>query len=295
MAEERGRLILVPTPIGNPGDMSPRALEILAEADCVAAEDTRVTARLLATFQIPEKFLISYHKHNEKSREEQLLSLLSEGKTVALVSDAGIPAISDPGERLVKSALAAGFTVSALPGPNAALTALAASGLSTAPFYFEGFLPSAGAERKERVRFLADFPDTFILYEAPHRLEKTLKDLEQAGLARRRICLARELTKKYESYLYLTIEEALAHLKKVPPRGEFVLVLEGALEYLTRHPEEAEAETVEERVRLAAKIEQAFRQGQSAKEIRRNLRNSTKLSRNELYELIESVKYKEKP
>lgn len=295
MEEGTGHLILVPTPIGNLGDFSSRAQDVLAEADYIAAEDTRVTARLLAAFHLPEKSLISHHKYNERSREEYLLSLLREGNTVALVSDAGMPAISDPGESLVKAALAEGFPVSSLPGPNAALTALAASGLSTGHFYFEGFFPNGKAERKDRLRFVSDFPDTVILYEAPHRLVKTLEDLRSEGLGARRICLARELTKKYETYLYLTVEEALLHLKEEAPRGEYVLVLEGMDEYLSRHPEEEEALASDERTRVSGAIREALDQGLSAKEIRQNLRHFTSLDRNELYELIETVKCKEKP
>lgn len=295
MSENCGCLILVPTPIGNPGDFSPRAREVLAEADYIAAEDTRVTARLLAAFHLPEKNLISYHKYNEKSRENHLLSLLREGCTIAMVSDAGMPAVSDPGEILVKAALAAGIRVSSLPGPNAGLTALAASGMSTRRFCFEGFLPGSGAERKERIRFLADFPDTAILYEAPHRLSKTLRELHKAGLGSRRLCLARELSKKYETYLYLTVAEAGELLEREPPRGEYVLVLEGKQEYLLREPEARNALAEDERGRVRDGIRSALAAGLSAKEIRQKLRDSTSLGRNELYELIESEKCKEKP
>lgn len=290
MNRQEAQLILVPTPIGNLGDMSPRACEVLREADLVAAEDTRVTARLLAALGLPEKKLISYHSHNEKSREELLLEHLRSGLCIALVSDAGMPAISDPGEAIVRRAAEEGFTVSALPGPNAALTALSASGFNSRYFYFEGFLPSSGAERRARLSRLARQEVTAILYEAPHRLAKTLEDLCREGLGKRRLCLARELTKTYETYTRQTVEEALTALAETPARGEYVLILEGSADFEMRCPEIAEQRLQQEESELGTRIRAALAEGKRPKEILKQLLPQAALSRNQLYELILSLK-----
>lgn len=230
-----GKLTLVATPIGNPEDMSPRAKEALAMADLVLCEDTRVTGLLLAELGLKVN-LLSYHEHNAESRHPLILERLQAGETVALVSDAGMPLISDPGERLVRLVLAAGIPLSVIPGPNAALTALAASGLDSSRFVFEGFLPARGKERRTRLTELRDEPRSLILYEAPHRLLRTLTDLAATGLGERKISIGRELTKKYEEYLYLTVAEAKALYTETAPRGEFVLVLEGRAEFESRQP-----------------------------------------------------------
>ena len=253
----KGKLILVATPIGNPGDMSPRAREALSTADLVLCEDTRVTGLLLAELDLKVN-LLSYHEHNAESRHPLILERLRAGETVVLVSDAGMPLISDPGERLVRLILAEGIPLSVIPGPNAALTALAASGLDSSRFVFEGFLPARGKERRTRLAELGTEPRSLILYEAPHRLLRTLTDLAAMGLGERRISIGRELTKKYEEYLYFTVAEAKAQYTHTMPRGEFVLILEGRAEFESRRPireqSPAAAENIDDliRERLAA-------------------------------------------
>ncbi|MEE3351430.1 MAG: 16S rRNA (cytidine(1402)-2'-O)-methyltransferase [Saccharofermentanaceae bacterium] len=220
-------LYLVGTPIGNMQDLSPRAIEVLSHVDLVACEDTRRTGLLLAHFGISAK-LVSYHEHNKASSGSKLIARLKEEAQIALVSDAGMPSISDPGEDLVKLCIEEGIEVTAVPGPVAGITALVLSGMDTRHYYFEGFLPVETKERKERLSVVAETSVTTILYEAPHRLLKTLSDLSAAGMGERRISACRELTKKYEEVIRGTVEEVTAHFEEVPPKGEFVLVLEGA-------------------------------------------------------------------
>ncbi len=218
-------LYVVATPIGNLEDMTVRALRILKEVDMIAAEDTRNTRKLCNYFDITTP-LTSYHDHNQEIGGEKLLSLLRDGKSVALVSDAGLPCISDPGADIVEKALAEGFAVVPVPGANAALTALIASGLNPQPFYFFGFLNRNKKERRFQLESLAKREETMLFYEAPHRLKDTLKDL-QLVLGNRRIVLARELTKKFEEFLRGTIEEAITWSEENEIRGEFVVVVEG--------------------------------------------------------------------
>lgn len=202
-----------------------RALRILKEVDIIAAEDTRNTKKLCNYFDIQTP-LISYHEHNIEVGGEKLLGYLQEGKSIALVSDAGLPCISDPGADIVVKAIAEGFAVVPIPGANAALTALIASGLSSQPFYFFGFLKRNKKERREQPEKLSKREETLIFYEAPHRLKETLKDL-QLVLGDRKITLARELTKKFEEFLRGTIEEAIIWASENEIRGEFCIVLEG--------------------------------------------------------------------
>ncbi|WP_413364234.1 16S rRNA (cytidine(1402)-2'-O)-methyltransferase [Lysinibacillus sp. 3P01SB] len=218
-------LYLVATPIGNLEDMTVRALRILKEVDMIAAEDTRNTRKLCNYFDISTP-LISYHEHNIEVGGQKLLSLLREGKSVALVSDAGLPCISDPGADIVEKAIAEGFAVVPIPGANAAVTALIASGLNPQPFYFFGFLNRNKKERRLQLESLIKREETMLFYEAPHRLKDTLKDM-QLVLGNRRIVLARELTKKFEEFLRGTIEEALVWSEGNEIRGEFVIVVEG--------------------------------------------------------------------
>lgn len=221
-------LYLVPTPIGNLEDMTMRAIRIMKEADIIAAEDTRNTKRLCNYFEIDTP-LTSYHDHNKEYGGEKLLQFLREGKTIALVSDAGMPGISDPGYDIAVKAIEEGFAVVPLPGANAALTALIASGLPTQPFYFHGFLSRYKKERREGLEQLKKRQETVLLYEAPHRLKDTLKDM-QTIMGERRIVLARELTKKFEEFLRGTIDEALEWATNNEVRGEFVIVIEGTNE-----------------------------------------------------------------
>lgn len=218
-------LYLLATPIGNLEDITLRCLRILREADIVAAEDTRQTAKLLNHYEI-KKPMISYHEHNKKSKGEEIIDLLLEGKTVALVSDAGMPCISDPGEDLVRLCIEKGIEVISAPGPSASLTALSISGLSTSRFVFEGFLPVKGKDRRERLQRLSKEDRTIILYEAPHRLLSTLKDLRE-HMGNSKISISRELTKKFEETVRTDLEGAIEEFGSRNIKGEFVLIIEG--------------------------------------------------------------------
>ncbi|WP_342047399.1 16S rRNA (cytidine(1402)-2'-O)-methyltransferase [Bacillus sp. OTU530] len=226
--EGTGTLVLVPTPIGNLEDMTYRAVRILQEADLIAAEDTRQTKKLCHYFKI-ETPVTSYHEHNKDISGQKILDLLAEGKTVALVSDAGTPCISDPGYELVVAAVAHQYTVVPLPGANAALTALIASGLPTKHFHFYGFLQRQKKDRKEELSSLRHVRDTLIFYEAPHRLEDTLLAMLEAW-GNRSVVLCRELTKKFEEFIRGTLEEAVQWAKSSEVRGEFCIIVQGSLE-----------------------------------------------------------------
>lgn len=223
-----GRLVLVGTPLGNLGDLSSRAVEALAAADVVACEDTRRTGRLLELSGVGHRPLVVVNEHTESDAVAGLLDRLASGQVVALVSDAGMPAISDPGELVVRAALDAGFVVDTVPGPSAAITALAVSGLSTQRFVFEGFLPRRGADRDRRLTALADECRTVVLHEAPHRLARTLADLAVACGRERQVVLARELTKMHQELWRGTLAEACDQTAAVAPRGEYVVVVAGA-------------------------------------------------------------------
>ena len=222
-----GTLYLVPTPIGNLSDISDRCRETLAQADFIAAEDTRVSLRLLNALAL-KKELVSYHEHNKAASGPRILERLLAGQSCALVTDAGCPAISDPGEDLVRLCVDNAVPVCAIPGPCALVTALCASGLPTGRFCFEGFLPAQKKERSARLAALRSETRTMIFYEAPHRLCATLDALCAAFGPDRRVSLCRELTKLHEEYRRTTLGEAVAHHRENPPRGEFVLVVEGA-------------------------------------------------------------------
>jgi 16S rRNA (cytidine1402-2'-O)-methyltransferase len=222
-----GTLVLVATPIGNLGDLSPRALEALAQADIVCCEDTRRTRGLLTHAGLHGIRLLSLHDHNEMARVDLVLSHLAQGRTVAVVSDAGTPAVSDPGERLVSAAASAGATVTTVPGPSAALAALVVSGLPTDRFCFEGFLPRRGGDRRRRLEQLAHEARTVILFEAPGRLAATLGDLLEACGAERAVVVARELTKIHEEVWRGTLGQASSTFAARDVRGEVVVVLAG--------------------------------------------------------------------
>jgi len=268
-----GKLYLVPTPIGNLGDISRRAAETLASVDFIAAEDTRVTLKLLNHLGL-KKPLVSYYRHNTAGAGEQVLSRLLAGETAALVTDAGTPAVSDPGEDLVALCAEHGVEVTAIPGPCALITALSVSGLPTARFTFEGFLPMNKKNRRAQLESLLGERRTMIFYEAPHKLEATLADLLEAFGPQRRIALCRELTKLHEEVLRTTLAEAAVHYRDQPPRGEFVLVVEGA-------PETGEAaptlESGLERVR------ELLAEGASRKDAVKQAARELGLSRNDLY------------
>ena len=206
--------------------MSPRAEEVLTQADVIACEDTRVTGILLKEKGIEAKKLFCYQEHNKAAKGPVLIDMMKQGLTVAQVSDAGMPAISDPGEDLVRLAVEAGIEVSVIPGPVAAVSALAISGLSTRYYHFEGFLPQESKKRRDRLEALKAYDETIVLYEAPHRIQKLIEELEGAGFGDKKASFCRELTKKYEEVIRLTVSEAKAYFEQNAPRGEFVVCLE---------------------------------------------------------------------
>lgn len=224
----RGALVLVATPIGNLGDISQRAIEALKAADIICCEDTRHSGKLLAHFGVTGKKLVVINEHTEYDAREEIVSLVTSGSNVALITDAGTPGISDPGERLVVAVVNAGGVVTAVPGPSALTMALVISGLPTSRFVFEGFLPRSGAERTERLAMATTESRTTVFYEAPHRLVKTLSDLTTACGAMRGVVLARELTKLHEEIWRGTLQDANMHVAKTEPRGEYVIILEPA-------------------------------------------------------------------
>ena len=223
-----GALVVVGTPIGNLGDLSPRAVEALAAADVVACEDTRRTRALLSAAHVAGRRLLAVHEHNEAQRAAEIADLVGRGSRVALVTDAGMPAISDPGERVVAAVAAAGHPVVVVPGPSALVTALVASGLPSERFVFEGFLPRKGPARRRRLAALAGEPRTTVVYEAPHRVQGTVADLAEVCGADRAVTVARELTKLHEEVWRGTLAAAAEHLAARAPRGEYVLVVGGA-------------------------------------------------------------------
>ena len=269
-----GMLYLVPTPIGNLGDISQRCRETLEQADFIAAEDTRVSLKLLNHLNI-KKPLVSYYEHNRTESGQRILERLLAGETCALVSDAGSPAISDPGEDLVALCAANGIVVSAIPGPCAVITALSMSGLPTGRFTFEGFLSTNKKNRQEHLRELAGEQRTMIFYEAPHKLLNTLQDLQIAFGPDRRISLCRELTKLHEEVIRTTLQGALDYYQELAPRGEYVLVLEGA------EPTQEEELTLEKALELvSAKMEQ----GLSRKDAVKQVAKETGFPKNALYD-----------
>lgn len=268
-----GTLYLVPTPIGNLSDISDRCRAVLADADFIAAEDTRVSLRLLNALDL-KKELVSYHEHNKARSGPAIVKRLESGETCALVTDAGTPAISDPGEDLVRLCIDAGITVCAIPGPCALVTALCASGLPTGRFCFEGFLPMQKKERAVRLAELKSETRTMIFYEAPHRLSQTLEALAAAFGGGRRISLCRELTKLYEEYTRTTLAGALELLQTAPPRGEYVLVVEGA-QPVQNAPDLSAA---------VAQMQALMRDGLSRKAAAKHVAEQSGIKKNELYE-----------
>ena len=223
---QKGTLYLVGTPIGNLSDISERALKVLNEVDFIAAEDTRNSGKLLSYFGI-KKPMMSYFEHNKRERGEMIVARIEAGEACALITDAGMPAISDPGEDIVRICAEKGVPVSVVPGPCAAVCALALSGLFTGKFVFEGFLSTANNERREALEALKNETKTIIFYEAPHKLRNTLADLKK-DFGNRRISLCRELTKLNEEVLRMTLDSAIAYYEETQPRGEYVLIMEGA-------------------------------------------------------------------
>ncbi|WP_017327509.1 16S rRNA (cytidine(1402)-2'-O)-methyltransferase [Synechococcus sp. PCC 7336] len=259
MTVEPGTLYLVGTPIGNRGDVSDRALHILREVDSIAAEDTRHSGSLLKYFGISTP-LLSYHRHNIARRTPELVAKLQAGEAIALVTDAGMPGISDPGVELVQACIAAGIAIVPVPGPTALIVALVASGLPAQRFAFEGFLPTARKQRDAILQELAEERRTIVLYEAPHRLTRTLKDLLAYVEPDRPIVVARELTKRYEEFWRGTVASALEQFAERSPRGEFTLVLAGAQPKPADTSESALREQLRELIGQGLSRSQASRQ-----------------------------------
>ncbi len=276
---DRISLYLVATPIGNRNDFSPRAREILSSVDFIAAEDTRTSGILLSAFDI-HKPMISYHDHNRRAHGEKILARLLAGETCALVSDAGMPAVSDPGADLVAECLDAGLKVSAIPGPCAFITALAMSGLPTRRFSFEGFLPTANKERRALYEALKTDPRTLIFYEAPHRLRDTLEEFCQVFGPDRRISCVREISKIYEECVRSTLEEAVARFSQTDPRGEFVLVVEGYV------PGEADAPDSD---RILALWKEKAAEGLGKSAAAKAIAKEYSLPKQEVYDLIKDL------
>ena len=269
-----GMLYLVPTPIGNLGDISERCRRTLEEADFIAAEDTRVSLKLLNYLGI-KKSLVSYYEHNKTFKGNVILDRILAGETCALVSDAGSPAISDPGEDLVRLCAEHGITVTAIPGPCAVITALSISGLPTGRFCFEGFLSTAKKSRKEHLASLENETRTMIFYEAPHKLVSTLQDLAEAFGADRKISLCRELTKLHEEVVRTTLGEAIEKYTENAPKGEFVLVVDGAA------PVEKEIPTAEDAGEMVKRL---MGEGLSRKDAIKQTAKALDLPKNVVYD-----------
>ena len=269
-----GMLYLVPTPIGNLGDISQRCRETLENADFIAAEDTRVSLKLLNYMGI-KKSLVSYYEHNKAFKGEKIVERILAGETCALVSDAGSPAISDPGEDLVKLCHEAGITVCAIPGPCAVITALSISGQATGRFCFEGFLSTAKKSRREHLESLANEQRTMIFYEAPHKLLATLQDMASVFGEERSISLCRELTKLHEEVILTTLGGAIEKYSENAPKGEFVLVVAGAPE------QEKETATEDD---AAARVQQLMEEGLSRKDAIKQTAKELNLPKNVVYD-----------
>ena len=274
-----GMLYLVPTPIGNLGDISIRCRETLEQADFIAAEDTRVTLKLLNHLGI-KKSLVSYYEHNKTFKGDKIVQRILDGETCALVSDAGSPAISDPGEDLVKQCAQAGIPVCAIPGPCAAITAMSISGQAAGRFCFEGFLSTAKKSRREHLESLAQERRTMIFYEAPHKLTATLEDLAACFGADRPVSLCRELTKLHEEVIRTTLGQALERYTQTPPKGEFVLVVAGAPEPVKEGPSQSDA---------AARLAQLLEQGLSRKDAVKQTARELSLPKNTVYDIAVSL------
>lgn len=269
-------LYIVGTPIGNLSDFSPRAVETLQKVDFIAAEDTRVSLKLLTHFGI-QKPLISYHEHNLRERGEYILSRIENGESCAIVTDAGMPCISDPGEDLVRLCAERGIEMHVVPSPTAAMSALAISGLPTSRFSFEGFLSVTKKQRREHLDEVKYFRRTLIFYEAPHKLVYTLEDMLEA-FGDRRIALCRELTKIHEEVLRGTISEMIEYYKEKSPKGEYVLIIEGAKE-----DEQQEEITLEKACEMALQL---IADGKKASDACKEIAKLTGFSKSEIYNIV---------
>ncbi|MEA5577279.1 16S rRNA (cytidine(1402)-2'-O)-methyltransferase [Anabaena sp. UHCC 0451] len=273
-----GTLYIVGTPIGNLEDMTFRAVRILQAVDIIAAEDTRHTGKLLQHFQVQTPQM-SYHEHNRNSRIPELLEYLQVGKAIALVSDAGMPGISDPGYELIKACVDVGITVVPIPGASAVITALSASGLPTNRFIFDGFLPAKSQQRREYLELLLTESRTLVFYESPHRLRDTLQDMADILGSDHQIVIAREITKLYEEFWRGTIADAIAHYQQKEPQGEYTLLVAGTAPI---KPQITEAE-------LKAELLAMMKQGISRSQASRQLATEISVSRNKLYQLALTI------
>lgn len=276
---EKGKLYIVGTPIGNLKDITIRALEVLENVDIILAEDTRQTLKLLNHYNISSK-LLSYHKFNEKEKLKEIVTLLEDGNSMALVSDAGMPILSDPGQPLVMMLVEEKIDIEVVPGPTALTTAIAYSNIPTETFVFEGFLPMNSRRRKERLNMIGMEPRTMIFYEAPHKLLNTLKDLYSI-LGNRKICLTRELTKIYEEQKYTTLEKLILEVEQNGIKGEIVFILEGN----ENNEEENENDTNKSNLDL---VKEYIMLGLSKNEAIKKVAKDRGLSKNEVY--MECVK-----
>lgn len=262
---KKGTLYVVGTPIGNLGDITLRAIETLKKVDLILAEDTRQTLKLLNHLNI-EKKMISYHRHNEDEKIDKIVEYLEEGKILALVSDAGMPVISDPGQNLIKYLVQNGYNVEVVPGVTALATAIVGSGLDSTRFTFEGFLSINKKQRKERLKELENETRTMIFYEAPHKILATLKDMKES-FGNRNICIARELTKIHEEYLYTTFEEEIENITLNGIKGEIVLVVEGKNKEEIEEKEKSYLENVSTKELVLKEIENGLNKKEAIKKI----------------------------
>ena len=274
-------LYLVSTPIGNLGDITYRAVETLRSADVVLAEDTRRTSVLLRHYDISAR-LISAHEHNEAARAGTVVEMLREGKDVALVSDAGTPLLSDPGARIVREVIGAGFDVVPIPGASALLAAVVASGIAAERFTFYGFIPRKGGKRTDLLEEIAALPYASILYESPNRVADLMRDLRDVAGEERCVAVARELTKMHEEFFRGTIAEAIARFEQVDVRGEIVVVVEGK-------PGDAEAEAAADELAGAAMAQALLAQGLAPSAVARELRQRLRISRNQAYQMVQEM------
>ena len=275
-----GTLFLCATPIGNLNDMTPRVVECLKNADLIAAEDTRNSMKLMSHFDIHVP-MTSYHEFNKYDKADELVRILMDGKNIALITDAGTPAISDPGEVLVSKCAEIGIPVTSLPGASAVITALTLSGLSTRRFSFEGFLSQDKKERKYILSEIKEEMRTMVLYEAPHHLKATLSDLYEV-LGDRKIALCRELTKKHEEVQRTTISSAIAYYEENSPRGEYVLVIEGK----SREEKEAEAQAEFENLSIEDHVQRYIDQGMDKKEAMKAAAKDRGVSKRDIYQAL---------
>lgn len=273
-----GKLYICATPIGNLSDITLRALEVLESVDLIAAEDTRHTMKLLNRFEI-KKPVTSYYEHNKVFKGEKLISDLLEGKNIALVSDAGTPLISDPGDFLLRDCIENNIEIISVPGPCAAICALTTSGISSKRFYFYGFLPAKKSERTEELKKLKNFTDTMVFYEAPHKIKATLSAMNEV-FGERKITIHREMTKKFEEVLRFTIPEAVNHYEENDPKGEYVIIVEGGAE-------ETKEDDVFSSMTICEQVDYYIEQGMNKKEAIKKCADERNLPKRDVYNTYE--------